>query len=210
MLGSNVAGVIEKLGPGEAWKVGDRVFGISSADSLSSDQAGLQEYAVLNANAIGITPAESSDDEQVVTLPINLVTSWTALFTGAGFGIPPPFAQQRDFNYAGISVVISGGGTNVGQFAVQLARIAGIGKIIVIAGASNNFRLKSTGATHIIDRHGSLADIAQQIQAITGPDGVTQVYNCATLQVDLAIALLSTSEPLALAITSVDRRGGSW
>ncbi len=197
VLGSNVAGVVEKLGPGVTWKVGDRVFGISSADPLSSDQAGLQEYGVLNANAIGRVPEEFSD-EQVVTLPINIVTSWTALFAGAGFDMPPPFVQQKTFDYARASVVIIGGGTNVGQFAVQLARIAGVGNIVVIAGAPNNVKLKSMGATHLIDRHGSPTEIAQQIQSIMGPDGVTQVYNCATLQVELAIALMSTSKPSRL------------
>ncbi len=61
-------------GPAVAYTIGERVFGISSLDPLSSDQAGLQEYAVLNANAIGKIPNGFSD-EQVVTLPINLVTS---------------------------------------------------------------------------------------------------------------------------------------
>lgn len=197
VLGSNVAGVVEKVSAGVAFKVGERVFGISSFVAVSSDQAGLQEYAVLNANAIAKTPKGFSD-EQVVSLPINLVTSAAVLFTGTGFDIPPPYVPQKDFDYAGTSVVIIGGGTNVGQFAVQLARIAGIGKVIVIAGAANNDRLKSMGATHVIDRHGSPADIAQQIQAITGSDSATQVYYCAQLQVDLAVGAVSASKPSRL------------
>jgi NADPH:quinone reductase len=171
-----------------AFTVGERVFGISSLDPLYSDQAGLQEYAVLNANAIGKTP-DGFSDEQVVTLPINLVTSWTVLFTQSGFDIPPPIAQQKDFAYSSTSIVITGGGTNVGQLAVQLARIAGIGKVIVIAGLSNTAQLKSVGGTHVIDRHGSPADITQQIHDITGQEDVTQVYSCAQLQVDLALAM---------------------
>lgn len=192
VLGSNIAGVIENVGPGVTWKLGERIFGISSADPISSDQAGLQEYAILNTNAIGKIP-EGFLDEQVVTLPINLVTSWTALFAKSGFDIPPSFAHQQSFDYAGTSLLIIGGGTNVGQLAVQLARIAGIGTIIVIAGASNRSRLMSMGATHVIDRHSSLTDISQQIQTIVGPDGLTSVYLCAQMQVDLAIAALATS-----------------
>ena len=142
-----------------AFEVSESVFGISSFVAMSSDQAGLQEYAVLNANAIAKVP-EGFSDEQVVSLPINLVTSAAVLFTGTGFNIPAPYLQRKDFNYAGTNVVIVGGGSNVGQFAVQLAHIAGIGKIVTIASPANDDRLKSMGATHVIDRHGSPADIA--------------------------------------------------
>ena len=189
--------MIESLGAKVAWDVGERVFGISDLDFYSSDQAGLQVYAVLNANAIAKTP-QGFSDEEVVTLPINLVTSWAVLFTEKGLSIPSPLAQQKIFDHASTSIVIIGGGTNVGQLAVQLARIAGIGRIIVIAGLSNIALLKSMGATHVIDRHSSPADIGHQIEAIAGSDGVTQVYNCATLQVEVAIAALSPSKPSRL------------
>lgn len=197
VLGANVAGVIQEVGTGVSWPIGEKVFGISFPEPLSSDQSGLQEYAVLNANAIGKIP-EGFTDEQVVTLPINIVTSWTTLFTDVGFGIPAPLSQKEDFDYAKVSVVVIGGGTNVGQLAVQLARIAGIGKIVAVAGPSNVERLESMGATHVIDRHGSLADIAREMQAIAGPDGFTKVYNCAPLQVELVTAALSTTKPSKL------------
>ena len=197
VLGSSVAGVIESVSADVTWDVGERVFGISDLDLYSSDQAGLQAYAVLNANAIAKTP-QGFSDEEVVTLPINLVTSWAVLFTEKELSIPSPLAQQKTFDHASTSIVIIGGGTNVGQLAVQLARIAGIGRIIVIAGPSNIALLKSMGATHVIDRHSSPADIGRQIEAITVSDGVAQVYNCATLQVEVAVAALSSSEPSRL------------
>jgi NADPH:quinone reductase-like Zn-dependent oxidoreductase len=163
-------------------------------DTSQSDQAGLQEYAILNANAIAKTPRGFSD-EQVSTLPVNLVTSWIALFTRTGFGIPPPFVKElSSFQPADTSIVIIGGGTNAGKLAVQLAHLAGIGKIIAIAGTSNKDKLTSMGATHVIDRHSTLAYVAKQIQAITGTDGAQYVYNCANGQSDPAIAALSSSK----------------
>ncbi len=77
---------------------------------------------------------------------------------------------------------------------MQLARIAGLGKIIVVAGPSNSDQLKLMGATHVIDRHGSATDIAQQIKEIVGSEDVTQVYSCAQLQLDLVVAILSASK----------------
>lgn len=197
VLGSNIAGVIEHVGAGVNFQLGERVFGMSNLDSSSSDQAGLQEYAILEANAVGKIP-EGFSDEQVVTLPINLVTSWIALFTDSGLDIPSPFALNTGSNYDSVSIAILGGGTNVGQFAVQLARNAGIGKIIVIAGPSNQDRLMAMGATSVIDRHESREAIARQIQNLTGSNGGTLLYNCATLDVDLANLILSPDRPSKL------------
>lgn len=174
---------------------GDRVFGLSNLDLPSPDQGGLQNYAILHADAIGKTPTAFSD-EQVVTLPTNLITSWIHLFTSRGFGIPPPFAKWADeFDYASMSLVIIGGGTNVGKFAVQLAHMRGIGQIIVIASISNEDNLKSQGATHVIDRHGLLTNIVKRVQQIVDSDGVDYVYDCANTTFELATAILSPSRP---------------
>lgn len=199
MLGSNVAGVVEEVGTGVSLQVGDEIFGISSLEPTSSDQAGLQEYAVLNGNAVSKIP-EGFTDEQVVTLPVNMVTSWTTLFRDVGFGMPPPFAQDEEFDYAAASVVIIGGGTNVGQLAVQLARNAGIGTIVAIAGPGNFEKLKSLGATHVLDRHDSAAELGEKMRkaAASGSDGFTRVYNCVPLDVDVVTAALSTTQPSRL------------
>ena len=199
VLGCNVAGMVHKVGSGVAsFNVGDRVFGISAFEAPISDQAGLQEYAILNANAIAKT-SDAFSDEQVVTLPVNLVTAWVALFTEHGFAIPSPFSKEaNEFDYASTSLVIVGGGTNVAKFAVQLARIAGIGKIVTIAGPANKEQLTSMGATHVIDRHGSPADIAVQVQKITGMDGALSVFDCANMQFEVATTVLHPSKPSRL------------
>ncbi|KPI34690.1 Zinc-type alcohol dehydrogenase-like protein [Cyphellophora attinorum] len=197
VLGNNVAGVIDEVGPGVGFKVGERIFGISGNVAASSDQAGLQEYAILNADAIAHIP-EGFSDAAVASLPINLVTSAAVLFTKTGFDMPAPYLPRKDFDCATASVVIVGGGTNVGQLAVQLASLAGVGKIIVIAGTSNSAKLQAMGATHFIDRHSSSAEMVKQIHAITGPENATQVYSCAPLDVDLVIGLLPKDKPSTL------------
>jgi NADPH:quinone reductase len=195
VLGNNVAGIVQEIGSGAGWNVGDRVFGISSDVPSSSDQCGLQEYAILNANAVAAIP-DGFSAEQVVTLPINLVTSAAALFTRTGFHIAPPYLEPTGYDYARTCVVVIGGGSNVGQLAVQLAHVAGVGKIVVVAGANNYDKLRSLGATDVIDRRDE--NVAQQIKAVMGGDGATMVYCCAPLNVDMTIATLSTSMPSTL------------
>ena len=199
MLGSNVAGVVAGCGDGATYvKTGDRVFGLSDLRSPKPDQAGLQEYAILNSNAIGKSP-DGFTDEQVATLPINVVTSWIALFTSFGFGFPAPFSDEsKIFDYAAQTVVIIGGGSNAGKFAIQLARIAGVGTVIAIAGPANKDILLAMGATHVIDRYAEPQDIAAQVHAITGKEGATHLYDCVSMDFSLATALLPTSGPSKL------------
>lgn len=190
--GANLAGTITTLGPEvSGFEEGDRVFGLTNLHLPVPDQQGLQEYAILDANAIAHTPSGISD-EAAATLPTNLLTSWVALFTKEGFAFPPPFtAEGKIFDYSAQHVVILGGGTNVGRFAVQLAALAGVGKIIVVAGKANAETLKKMGATHIVDRHLSAEQVAKEIHGILGGERVENIYDCANMEFTMACALMS-------------------
>ncbi len=51
------------------------------------------------------------------------------------------------------TLVIIGDDSNAGKLAIQIARLAKIGTIIVIASGHTEHVLKSPGVTHIIDRN---------------------------------------------------------
>lgn len=107
----------------------------------------------------------------MASLPTNLVTSLVALFDNSALDIPAPWTPGASgFDYKSTSLLIVGGGSNTGKFAVQLAALAGIGQIIVVAGARNDAELRSFGATHIIDRTASPQEIVAQIRTITRDD----------------------------------------
>lgn len=153
------------------------------------DQQGLQQYAILDADAIALT-ATGFTDEAVATLPTNLITSYIALFTKEGFAFPPPLtAEGKAFDYASKHVVILGGGTNVGRFAVQLAALAGVGTIITVAGSANQESLRKIGATHTLDRHRSADELAAKIRSIVGE--VEHIYDCANMEFTVACALFA-------------------
>jgi NADPH2:quinone reductase len=151
----------------------------------------LQQYAVLDADAIALTPTVFTD-EAVATLPTNLITSYIALFAKEGFALPPPFTVEgKAFDYASQHVVILGGGTNVGRFAVQLAALAGVGTIITVAGTANEEALRKIGATHTLDRHVGVDELAAKIHSIVGE--VEHIYDCANTDFTVACALFSPS-----------------
>ncbi|OQO12714.1 hypothetical protein B0A48_02178 [Cryoendolithus antarcticus] len=197
VVGNNIAGVVEKVGPGVSLvRPGERVFGLSAADEPTPDRAGLQQYALLRDNAIAKTPDGFTDD-QVASLPINVVTAWVSLFTSSGFGWPAPFSagakssSTKSFDAKAQSLVIVAAGSNVGKFAVQMASLAGVGKIITVASSSNEDELLQMGATHFFDRHTSLEDIVAKIRAVSGGEGATHILDCFNDDFSLAIALLA-------------------
>ncbi|KAH8812111.1 putative alcohol dehydrogenase [Xylogone sp. PMI_703] len=197
ILGSNLAGVVQEVGPNvTSLVVGDRVFGEENLSSPVPDQAGLQEYAILETSSLSKTPDGFTDDE-VATIPINLVTSFMALFTNFGFNFPAPWTKEAvNFDYGSEKIVIIAAGSNAGKFAVQLAKMVNIGTIIAIAGLANENELRSFGATHVIDRHSE--SIVSQVHSITGADGVTHIYDCYNWTFELASSLLSSTQPSQL------------
>jgi NADPH:quinone reductase len=192
IIANDIAGTVSSLGPNvTGFSIGDHVFGQSK---LSIDTGGLQQYALLDADVTAHVPQNISDD-QAATLPVNGIAPFIAFFDSSGLGIPPPFADNIDakaFDYAAQTLVIIGGGANTGKLGIQLASLAGIGKIVVVASASNAAELKSYGATHVIDRHASNEEIKSHIQSIIG-DHLLYVYDAINIEHTLAVSLLSSA-----------------
>lgn len=193
ILAIDIVGTVAAVGSGvQRFKIGDRVFSQSKANI---DNAGLQQYALLDYRVTGHVPDNISDDE-AATLPDNAMAPFVAFFHSSGFGLPPPFPDDEDakkFDYGAQSIVIIGGGSNTGKFGVQFAALAGIGNIIVVASLSNSEELKSYGATHIIDRHLPNEEIKARIQSITG-DKQPNVLDTITMDHALAISLVSSAK----------------
>jgi NADPH:quinone reductase len=170
VLSNDIAGTVIQLGPSVTrYKVGDRIWGESNfIDGNIDDQAGLQEYCVLTISDTAFIPNNLSFDE-ASTLPVNLGSSYIALFHEPNLGLEAPTTGVKP-DYSSEALLVVGGGSQCGQFAVQLAKLIGIGMIIVIAAERNTPKLKAMGATHIIDRHASDADIEAQVRNLVGDD----------------------------------------
>jgi NADPH2:quinone reductase len=168
VIGHDLAGVVTILGPGVSkFKVGDRVFA-QSAIAPGHYQKALQEYAIVDEAFTAKVP-EGFTDHDGVTLPTNIIAGIVALFHENGFGIPAPWTEEaKTFDYAGTTLLIIGGGSNCGKFGVQLAKLAGIGNIVVVGGDEK--LLKQWGATHVLDRHGGHDVVLKRIRDIVGDD----------------------------------------
>ena len=161
VLTNDVVGEVVTLGQDVTkYAVGDHIVGQA--------QSGLQEYTVFDVDhSMKIPEGFTADD--VATLPINLITGVVALFHEGTLAIPAPWTDAaKSFDYKGTTLLIIGGGSNCGKFGVQLAKLAGIGRIVVVGG--DDAEMKSYGATDIIDRHGSPDETTKRIRNIVGDD----------------------------------------
>ncbi|CAE6482254.1 unnamed protein product [Rhizoctonia solani] len=146
VLGTDGAGVIEAVGPAVTdFKPGDKIFFQGFYGRI--DETTFQEKSIVETDIISKIPDNITEDE-ASTIPVAALAALVGLFQGTGIDVPAngPTAQGR-------GVLILGGSSSVGQFGIQLARIAGFSPIVTTASAQHADLLKSLGATHVLDRN---------------------------------------------------------
>lgn len=210
ILGTNIAGIVEEIGSAVTkYSIGQHIYGQGDLQRPLPDSTGLQEYAILRPDFSALVP-EGLTDDQVVTLPVNATTSFSALFHKDWFGLAPPFPsleQEHKNNYEDLKLVVIGAGATVAKLAIQFAKIRGVGTIIAVASLSNEAELREIGATHVVDRYST--NIVEEVQTLAGgPDSVTHVYDCVSWTYELAISMVSkTQESVVLTLhagTNID------
>ena len=133
ILGSDLSGVIEEIGPGvETFHVGQEVYGVTNPDFCGA----YTQFAIASAKMIARKPLRLSHVE-AASAPVVAVTAWQMLFDYADAK-----PTQR--------LLILGAAGNVGAYAVQLASQAGL-EVIAIASSEAAADVRSLGATTVID-----------------------------------------------------------
>ncbi|CEL52698.1 Zinc-type alcohol dehydrogenase-like protein C2E1P3,01 OS=Schizosaccharomyces pombe (strain 972 / ATCC 24843) GN=SPAC2E1P3.01 PE=3 SV=1 [Rhizoctonia solani AG-1 IB] len=146
ILGTDGTGVIEAVGPEVTnFKVGDKVF--FQGRYGYNDETTFQEKTIVETDIISKIPDNITED-QASTIPLAAITAVVLLFQQTGIAFPTngPTANGK-------GVLILGGSSSVGQFAIQIARIAGFSPIVTTASVKHEDFLKSLGATHVFDRN---------------------------------------------------------
>jgi NADPH:quinone reductase-like Zn-dependent oxidoreductase len=134
-LGSDLSGEVAALGSGiSELAVGDQVFGVTNPQFVGA----YAEYAVASAGMLAKKPISLSYVE-AASVPVIAVTAWQGLFDQARLE-------------AGQTVVIHGAAGNVGAYAVQLARRAGL-RSIATAGTKDIDYVRALGADKVVDYH---------------------------------------------------------
>ncbi|MFF7454027.1 NADP-dependent oxidoreductase [Kitasatospora sp. NPDC008115] len=186
VMGSEAAGVVDRVGPGvTGFSPGDEVFGIAAAGAFA-------EQTLLSAASSAVKPAKVGFD-QAATLPVAAATADDAV-RDVGVG-------------AGQTLLILAVAGGVGSAAAQIARSRGI-RVIGTAGDANRGYVESLGAVQI--RYGE--GVADRIRA-AAPDGVDGLLDlvggddarAAAVTLADRSRLVSTADP-----TTAEELGGRY
>lgn len=133
ILGSDISGEVGAVGAGvPRFKVGDDVYGVTNKRFCG----GYAQYAVASASMLDHKPV-LIDHVAAASLPVIAVTAWQALFDQAGL--------ER-----GQTVLIHGSAGNVGAYAVQFAREAGL-RTVCTAASGDIESVVALGGETVID-----------------------------------------------------------
>jgi NADPH:quinone reductase-like Zn-dependent oxidoreductase len=153
VLGGDVAGVVDAVGPGVTGLApGDAVYGGSLLGRGSYAQR-----AISKAGELARMP-RTLDFLRAASVPTGTVTAWQALFDAGGL-------------VSGQTVLIHGLAGNVGRFALQLAKKAGA-RVLGTAKASDREDLVRLGAAEVIDyRTARFEDMARDVDLVFDTQG---------------------------------------
>jgi NADPH:quinone reductase len=169
--GDDIAGLVAQ--------VGSRVYEFSPGDRVGAFHRMFQpagsyaEYAIAPSSTTFRLPPNISF-EAAATLPLASMTAALALYQQLRNPLPwlPATGAQS------LPILIYGGASAVGSFALKLAKLSNLSPIITVAGSGID-HIKSLGiADYIVDYRGS--GVAQEIKAILEKHGIQlmQALDC--------------------------------
>ncbi|KAG1844068.1 chaperonin 10-like protein [Suillus subalutaceus] len=196
ILGNDIAGIVEEVGEGvNNFRKGDRV--------LAHGKSAFQQYTLTVASFTAKIPSSESFDS-AATVPLGLDTALMGLYGNHfGAGITPPWTKSASGHESNKPIVILGGSSSVGSYAIQLARLSEFYPIITTASPSNEELVRNYGATHFFDRNLSGKQLKAAISRITdSPIGI--VYDAISLPETQSVAweLLANNGTLVLTVSA--------
>ncbi|KAI0833987.1 zinc-binding dehydrogenase [Hypoxylon sp. FL0890] len=166
IIGCDFAGTVEDSN-GSHWREGQRVAGFMQGASINPTRGAFAEYTVVEASLVYSIPDEISYQDAAV-VPLAFATAVQAMF--ARLKLPEPSKPAKSV----FPFLISGGTSSVGQYAIQLAKLAGA--FVVATGSARNHEfLKSLGADAVVDYKDP--DWPEQVRELTH-DGLELVLDC--------------------------------
>jgi NADPH:quinone reductase-like Zn-dependent oxidoreductase len=133
ILGSELAGVVEGVGADvSGFNIGDEVYGATNEQYCGA----YAEYALPFAKLLARKPSTLNFIE-AASVPIVTVTAWQMLFD---------YARVN----TGQTVLVHGAAGNVGAYAVQLAKQAGL-RVIGTAASADLDYVRALGAERVVD-----------------------------------------------------------
>ncbi len=118
-VGCDYSGIVEEVGPAvkKPFKKGDRVAGFTHGVNAAQTEDGcFSEYAVSKGDLQTKLPGNVTDEE-AATMGVGISTVGQSLYQSLGLPLPDAPTSQKT------PVLIYGGSTSTGLFAIQFAKL---------------------------------------------------------------------------------------
>ncbi|KAG1766944.1 chaperonin 10-like protein [Suillus occidentalis] len=156
VIGEEVAGIVEAVGEGVTdLKEGDRVLVNFFKRTWRANFSTFQQYCIVTAGSVAKIPDNISFDQAA------------SVQRPEGLAHLVPWLEGGNWQVCRRPILIMGGTSTLGQYAIQLARLSGFSPIIATASSHNTELLSSLGATHVLDRKLSTTTLEDAIANIT-------------------------------------------
>jgi NADPH:quinone reductase len=176
VLGMDMAGVVEEVGPGvTGFRVGDEVFGMTGG--VGGVQGSLAEFSVVDAELLAKKP-KSLSMREAAGIPLSFITAWEGLVDRAGV-------------HEGQWVLVHAGAGGVGHVVVQIAKARGAE---VFATVSEEKRAIVEGYAAVPIDYRSMK-VEEYVAEFAGGEGFDVIYDTvggATLDDSFAAAKIYT------------------
>jgi NADPH:quinone reductase len=176
VLGMDMAGVVEEVGPGvTGFRVGDEVFGMTGG--VGGVQGSLAEFSVVDAELLAKKP-KSLSMREAAGIPLSFITAWEGLVDRAGV-------------HEGQRVLVHAGAGGVGHVVVQIAKARGAE---VFATVSEEKRAIVEGYAAVPIDYRSMK-VEEYVAEFAGGEGFDVIYDTvggATLDDSFAAAKIYT------------------
>ncbi|PVH83380.1 GroES-like protein [Cadophora sp. DSE1049] len=148
VLGDGTAGIVVEIGPDvKDLKIGDKVFGFTWRSQVEKAH---QIYSLAPRYLLALLPPRHTLQE-AITLPNNLVTVFYSLTTDLGLPLPWPKPASYVPEHSDSPILIWGGSSSVGQFALQVLRYYGYWNLLTTSSTAHHETLKAYGAKETFD-----------------------------------------------------------
>jgi NADPH:quinone reductase-like Zn-dependent oxidoreductase len=212
-VGHDFAGIVEELGPDVPegmWTIGERVAGVVVGGQSSllrmllvhthpgppyttvvQATGAFSEYVVARAEVEVVPIPDGWSFEEAAQLGVAPITALQCIHET--LELPSPFEARSTAEQPQRTILIWGGASAVGQYAIQFAKLCGL-RILTTASSKNFDLVKGLGADEVFDYRDE--GVVEKIRAATGN------------ALDIAIDTISEGKTPAQVTGAIGDKGG--
>ncbi len=173
-LGLDVCGIVDEVGSDvNNFDKGDYVL---YHGRMLTQNGGFAEYAIHDAfTTVNLGKSLSLDPVVLAATPCAAWTAYRALFDK--LRVPAIAASSTASVQDDRTLCVIGASGGVGSFAVQLARLAGVKRVIGVCSTKNLEHVRHLGAHDVID-YKQESSIHEALQRLTNGEGIEMILDC--------------------------------